>query len=225
MRRLNGNYKPVFRRTLKQKNKKTLKKLALAFAIVLVSGGLYLQYLQPYTLEAKQRVQLESTRHQLLETKKNLQKTQTQSVEQDKTKQKQIDDLNKQLQETQRQLQAKRASQTAYASSVSESPAPVSSGGSCSEWMAQAGIPSTHATNKLIVNESGCKPWARNPDSGACGIPQAYPCSKLPCSLDNSGAVCQLRWMQNYVSTRYGSWEQALSFWYAQCPTPSGCWY
>lgn len=97
--------------------------------------------------------------------------------------------------------------------------------GSCADWMAQAGIASTTATNKLILKESGCRPNAVNPSSGACGIPQAYPCSKLPCPLNDSGAVCQLKWMSNYVQQRYGSWENALSFWYAQCNTKSGCWY
>lgn len=97
--------------------------------------------------------------------------------------------------------------------------------GGCADWMREAGIPLTNATEKLILNESGCKPHARNPSSGACGIPQAYPCSKLKCPLNESGAVCQLTWMKNYVHERYGSWEGALSHWYSQCHTKQGCWY
>lgn len=109
-------------------------------------------------------------------------------------------------------------------SSVS-TPSPVTVGTTCNEWKAQAGIPNTHATNTLINNESGCKWWARNRTSGACGIPQAWPCSKLPCPLTEAGAVCQLIWMDNYIKGRYGSWEAALNFWYAQCGTSKGCWY
>lgn len=97
--------------------------------------------------------------------------------------------------------------------------------GDCKDWMTQAGISHTAASDKLILNESGCRTWAVNPKSGACGIPQAYPCSKLKCPLDNSGGVCQLKWMQQYVTERYGTWEKALAFWYAQCPTKKGCWY
>lgn len=99
------------------------------------------------------------------------------------------------------------------------------SGGTCESWLAQAGIPLTNATKTLIIKESGCRTNARNPSSGACGIPQAYPCSKLPCPLNDSGAVCQLQWMDNYVKNRYGSWDNALSTWYSRCGSPQGCWY
>lgn len=114
---------------------------------------------------------------------------------------------------------AQRASGTAVASAAS------TGSGNCDSWKAQAGIPNTHATRTLINNESGCRWWAVNPTSGACGIPQAYPCSKLPCPLTEAGAVCQLKWMKAYVAERYGTWEKALSFWYAQCGTSKGCWY
>ena len=103
--------------------------------------------------------------------------------------------------------------------------APASSGGDCASWMAEAGIPLTNATQTLILKESGCRPNAINPSSGACGIPQSLPCSKMGCSLDNAGAVCQLRWMDGYVKARYGSWDNALATWYSRGGSPSGCWY
>lgn len=82
--------------------------------------------------------------------------------------------------------------------------APVS--GDCASWMKEAGI--TNPTAQILIGrESGCNPGAINPSSGACGIPQALPCSKMNCSL--SDPVCQLRWMENYVMNRYGSWENA----------------
>lgn len=80
--------------------------------------------------------------------------------------------------------------------------------GNCGEWLAQAGITNADAV-WLVGKESGCNPGAVNRRSGACGIPQALPCSKLPCPLDASGAVCQLSWMNSYVMGRYGSWAAA----------------
>ncbi|MCA9308949.1 G5 domain-containing protein [Candidatus Saccharibacteria bacterium] len=84
----------------------------------------------------------------------------------------------------------------------------VSAPGNCGEWLAQAGINNADAVY-LVAKESGCNPGAVNRSSGACGIPQALPCSKLPCPLDASGAVCQLTWMNQYVLGRYGSWAAA----------------
>jgi uncharacterized protein YabE (DUF348 family) len=87
----------------------------------------------------------------------------------------------------------------------------VNAPGNCGEWLAQAGISNADAV-WLIAKESGCNPGAVNKSSGACGIPQALPCSKLPCPLDASGAVCQLGWMDRYVHGRYGSWAAARAF-------------
>lgn len=97
-------------------------------------------------------------------------------------------------------------------------PAPVTvpASGSCGDWIAQAGITATNAVVALIGGESGCRPNAINPDSGACGIPQALPCAKMGCSL--SDPVCQLRWMNSYVAERYGSWENAYATWLGRSP-------
>lgn len=218
MGRFKKGHSPVFRQTLKRKHSPVLKKLALAFAIVLVATGLYIK-VQPYTKAAKLERQLESTSQHLIETRNKLQSTEAQSEAQFNEQQKQLEELNKQIQEKDKQLQAKAASKKAYAATLP----PVE--GQCLDWMAQAGIPNTYATHKLIINESGCRTGAINPTSGACGIPQAYPCSKLPCPLNADGAVCQLKWMDNYVANRYGSWDNALSTWYSRCGSPQGCWY
>ena len=60
-----------------------------------------------------------------------------------------------------------------------EKSAPASSSGSCADWMSQAGIPLNHATQTLILNESGCDVYATNPVSGAYGIPQSLPAHKM----------------------------------------------
>lgn len=81
--------------------------------------------------------------------------------------------------------------------------------GSCEDWIRQAGIEEVSTALQLIGRESGCNPAAVNKSSGACGIPQALPCSKLP-GFPND-PVAQLRWMDSYVKGRYGSWSAALN--------------
>lgn len=56
------------------------------------------------------------------------------------------------------------------------------------------------------------EPYSINKSSGACGIPQAYPCSKLLAvigSLDNIEG--QLDWMINYIANRYGTPSAAIA--------------
>lgn len=54
--------------------------------------------------------------------------------------------------------------------------------------------------NQLWTRESGWNPLASN-RSGACGIPQALPCSKIP---DHS-AQGQIAWGLHYIQARYGN--------------------
>lgn len=61
--------------------------------------------------------------------------------------------------------------------------------------------------------ESGNNPHAINKYSGACGLGQSLPCSKMPCSLDDYS--CQDSYFTAYALNRYGSWEAAYSFWVA----------
>lgn len=63
---------------------------------------------------------------------------------------------------------------------------------------------------ELIARESGFNKRAINPTSGACGLSQALPCSKMACSLDD--ADCQLNWIEEYVNDRYGSIDRTLVF-------------
>lgn len=65
----------------------------------------------------------------------------------------------------------------------------------------------------LMGKESGLNPYAVNKTSGACGIPQAYPCSKLLSvigSLDNVPG--QIAWLLDYVARRYGTPSKPLAF-------------
>ena len=63
----------------------------------------------------------------------------------------------------------------------------------------------------IYARESGNNPGAINRSSGACGLGQALPCSKMPCSL--SDYACQDNFFTGYMQSRYGSWENAQAFW------------
>lgn len=62
----------------------------------------------------------------------------------------------------------------------------------------------------LICRESSYNPLVINKLSGACGLGQAYPCSKMKCDL--ADIDCQLEWINDYVVGRYGSFENAIKF-------------
>ena len=63
---------------------------------------------------------------------------------------------------------------------------------------------------QLVFKESGFHPTIINSSSGACGLFQSYPCSKMNCEL--SDIDCQLDWGENYIKNRYGTPEKALEF-------------
>lgn len=88
-------------------------------------------------------------------------------------------------------------------------------GGSPAEWMAAAGIPESDwgYVDYIASRESNWNPNATNASSGACGLIQALPCSKVPGSGYNP--VDNLRWADGYAKGRYGSWAAAYAFWTA----------
>lgn len=86
-------------------------------------------------------------------------------------------------------------------------------GGSKEEWMAAAGISAGDYpyVDYIVSRESGWNPNATNRSSGACGLVQALPCSKVPGNGYNP--VDNLRWGTGYATGRYGSWAGAYNFW------------
>ena len=90
--------------------------------------------------------------------------------------------------------------------------------GSCADWVRAAGVAEADvaAAVDLINHESGCRVNATNAYSGAYGIPQALPGSKMASAGADwqTNPVTQIKWMAGYVS-RYGGWQGALAFWYA----------
>lgn len=106
----------------------------------------------------------------------------------------------------------------AAASAQSQAPAALpryTGGGSPAEWMAAAGIAESDwaYVDFIAQRESGWNPNATNPSSGACGLIQALPCSKVPGSGYNP--VDNLTWANGYAVNRYGSWAGAYAFWTA----------
>lgn len=88
-------------------------------------------------------------------------------------------------------------------------------GGSKDEWLRASGIPEQYwaYVDSIVSRESGWNPNATNASSGACGLAQALPCSKVPGNGYNP--VDSLRWMNGYVNGRYGGWAGAYNFWQA----------
>lgn len=211
-----GTNRPLRRQTLKKQHSPVLKKLAIAFAIVLVAVALYVK-VQPYTKEAKLERQLESTSQHLKQTQHDLQLKETQNKQQFEEQQKQLQEVNQKLQETEKALQAKRSTPKVYAA---ETPTFVPSGDKAT-WLAQSGIPADlwWAVDWIVTRESGWKPCAYNPGrndcnanpSTACGLVQQYPCHKIP--GDWRDPVAALKWQYNYVNERYGGYAQAVAYW------------
>ncbi len=90
-----------------------------------------------------------------------------------------------------------------------------SGGGAPAEWMAAAGIAASDwgYVDYIVSRESGWNPNATNSGSGACGLVQALPCSKVP--GNGYDPVDNLRWGNGYAVGRYGSWAAAQAFWSA----------
>lgn len=70
--------------------------------------------------------------------------------------------------------------------------------------------PNWSALVKLWTRESGWRNKARNPSSGAYGIPQALPPSKMPPAaqappIGVSDPTTQIQWGLDYIASRYGN--------------------
>ena len=89
--------------------------------------------------------------------------------------------------------------------------------GTHNDWMAAAGIsPSDYGyVNYIIERESHWNPLAKNRYSGATGLCQALPGSKMASAGSDwaTNPITQLRWCNGYAVGRYGSWRAAYEFW------------
>jgi hypothetical protein len=167
--------------------------LGLAATLTLVAVLLF-NLVDSRTYEAKQRVRLQQTFEQLQKARQELDQTKDKNAD----TQKQLEDINKQLEDTKKQLQSKKDSDKVYALEPSQPAQP-------------AQVSGNTAKANIYAHESGNRTDAINASSGACGLGQALPCSKLPCTLHDY--ACQDAWFTNYAIQRYGSWENAWAFW------------
>ncbi|MGW0363291.1 aggregation-promoting factor C-terminal-like domain-containing protein [Streptomyces sp. NPDC002990] len=73
------------------------------------------------------------------------------------------------------------------------------------------------AFNKIISHESGWDHTATNPSSGAYGLVQALPASKMASAGSDwkTNPATQIKWGLNYMNERYGSPVGAWNFWQA----------
>ena len=67
----------------------------------------------------------------------------------------------------------------------------------------------------IVSKESGWRPGAGNVSSGAYGLCQALPASKMATAGGDylTNPVTQLRWCSSYASRAYGGWGGAYAFW------------
>ncbi|MGQ4414024.1 transglycosylase SLT domain-containing protein [Streptomyces sp. SAS_269] len=73
------------------------------------------------------------------------------------------------------------------------------------------------AFSKIVEHESGWNPSATNSSSGAYGLVQALPGSKMASAGSDwkSNPATQIKWGLDYMNSRYGSPVKAWSFWQA----------
>lgn len=72
----------------------------------------------------------------------------------------------------------------------------------------------------LWTGESGWRWNATNPSSGAYGIPQALPASKMASAGADwkTNATTQIKWGLQYIKETYGSPSKALAAWKSRSP-------
>ena len=167
-----------------------------------------------------QREVITETKEKLNETNKSLNKVKEEKSKSDTSLREQrekAEKLEKENQSLKVDLQAKReakkptitVAQTKQLTKQKHVTA-VAVYGTCDEWIAMAGITDLANAKELIRRESNCNPNAVNPSSGACGVAQELPCGKSGCKLGDG--ACQVEWMKRYVTSRYGSFANAIAF-------------
>lgn len=86
------------------------------------------------------------------------------------------------------------------------------------------GIEHLEAFENLVTKESNFNPFALNKKSGACGMFQAHPCSKMK----STDLDYQISWGINYIKSRYGNPTNAWKHWLSKKPIDGrdvGHWY
>lgn len=87
------------------------------------------------------------------------------------------------------------------------------------ELMNLAGIPANEhqAVDYIVQKESSWNHLAVNASSGATGLCQSLPASKMASAGGDylTNPVTQLKWCHSYAQSRYSGWWKAHAFWLA----------
>ncbi|WP_435835446.1 transglycosylase SLT domain-containing protein [Streptomyces avermitilis] len=105
-----------------------------------------------------------------------------------------------------------------FAAAPAQAATPTS--GSSAQAVAHKMIPDAaqyNAFSKIVEHESGWNPAATNSASGAYGLVQALPASKMASAGSDwkTNPATQIKWGLDYMNSRYGSPTAAWSFWQA----------
>lgn len=100
---------------------------------------------------------------------------------------------------------------------ASAAPAAPAANSSAAKSIAKSMVPAAqwNSFNSIISHESGWNHTATNASSGAYGLAQALPGSKMAAAGSDwkSNPETQIKWALNYMNSRYGSPNAAWSFW------------
>lgn len=208
----------------KQLRKRIVPRFVCVASALTVVGGVTAHAIRQQQIVVEQRQQLHTLQLDLEELQSEHEGTlkQTEELNRQKTE---LENQNEQLRsdkadleernsDLERILQAKREAQSQAQAKIAVVSTP---SGTCTDWIAQAGIADIANAYWLIMHESGCNVYATNRSSGAYGIPQALPGSKMASAGSDwqTNPITQIRWMDSYVKGRYGGWAQAVAFWQA----------
>jgi len=187
---------------------KHLKTIALAVLLIgFVAIGVVTLRTNAQQLEVK-KLEIKSKQAELIKLNSKYDEAidQKAKTEQEKAEQlKKIEQLEAEKKRIEAELQVKREKQEAERQRIAQATKQVTG----STAYAAGG----DAKMFIYMKESGNNPNAVNKSSGACGLAQALPCSKMNCALGDY--ACQDAWATNYMQSRYGTWENAKAFWLA----------
>ncbi|MFE9117949.1 lytic transglycosylase domain-containing protein [Streptomyces sp. NPDC007172] len=103
------------------------------------------------------------------------------------------------------------------ASGIAMAAVPAQAAPTSAQAIAQQMMPSDQfqCFSKIVTHESGWNPSATNSSSGAYGLVQALPGSKMASAGADwkSNPATQIKWGLNYMNDRYGSPCGAWNFW------------
>lgn len=126
-------------------------------------------------------------------------------------------ELEKQLQAKLEKQERERIALEQKSKQVASVSAIASAAGDKYSLMRQSGISQAdfQAVDYIISKESGWRHLAVNSSSGATGLCQSLPASKMASAGSDymNNPVTQLKWCDSYAKGRYGGWWPAYNFW------------